>query len=358
MVVARLPPKMIASTATPSGSSHSEARLAQAPSLTVKRALGWAAKSARIFVEGLPLPVGETVRGSLSSCPPTTHRPQAVVATLVNTVCEDSMSMAMGLVPGTGARCDTKESGFRVNGPKASVCCQVRARRCHHPGFLPVHPGRGGLHHRKVCLATGAGESRNNPVRLALRAGDFHQQHVLRHPAFFSRRALKRFAERRLSWEVERCRHTRNQTTKFLWSRGSGKYIWSHCRARRYRLSPSCKRCSDGVEAFHPGGPLRNTGEHFGLNPNHHVQAENDVGGVGDLNTKSCHWGVERSHRETERRRGCDRAWRPGLVPEAFRAWRSGLPSCWWVPHPARSCEQMNVRDSTRATSVGSLRAR
>ena len=249
----------------------------------------------RVGVEGLTLPVGEAFGGLFRHA-----LPPHIALRRHRHIGEDGLRgehvHGDGVGADTSARCDTKESRLGVDGAKAPVCSRCQPGDVITQGFdLP--PGEGGLHHRKVCFAAGTGECRNHPVGLALRAGDFHQQHVLGHPAFFPREHGGDPQSEGFLGQQSVAAVGGAKRPDFFGLGEVGNVFGLIARPGGVALTV-LERCSDGVEALHPGGALGNTGEHFGLNPDHHVQAQNHVGGVGDLNTESRHRGVERSHRE------------------------------------------------------------
>ena len=74
--------------------------------------------------------------------------------------------------------------------------------------------------------------------------------------------------------------------------------------------------------------------------------------------TPSARAGCRAVPSRTGRRTSCGRASRRRTARRRVSRISAGRPSCWSGRHRPRAREQMKVRDSTRATSSGSLRAR
>ena len=90
----------------------------------------------------------------------------------------------------------------------------------------------------------------------------------------------------------------------------------------------------------------------------HDAHVDDDVGRVGDLDADVRDRRAERAHRERHDVHRAARASSREQAGRASRASRRGRTSCWSGRRRALRSEQMNVRSSTRATSLGSERAR
>src|SRR5947209_13680090 len=112
-LVARRPPKRIASIGTPLGSSHSCAIVGHCDAGAVKRALGWAAGSLLSGVQSRPF---QSVRcaGGVSVKPSHHTSPSSVSATLVKLQVAERVSTALLLVdsPVPGATPKNPASGL------------------------------------------------------------------------------------------------------------------------------------------------------------------------------------------------------------------------------------------------------
>ena len=112
--------------------------------------------------------------------------------------------------------------------------------------------------------------------------------------------------------------------------------------------------CRAGTKS--PSSPIRSRAAC--AHPGHDPHVDDDVRRVGDLDAELGDRRAERAHRERDdvHRAAAHRAGEQAL--EGRRASRPGRASCWWGRRPPRAAAQMKVRSSTRATSLGSERAR
>ena len=119
-LVARRPPKMIASMTTPRGSSQSSEMDGHWAAATVKRELGWAAGVPDAGVQSCPV---QSTRWSGGLCVSPSHQtsPSSRRATLVKIVLPHMVSTAVALVDGAGAGRDAEEPGLGVDRAQLAV---------------------------------------------------------------------------------------------------------------------------------------------------------------------------------------------------------------------------------------------
>ncbi len=83
------------------------------------------------------------------------------------------------------ARCDAKIAIFRIHRPQAPIVAGPQPRDViTDGGNFPAIIASGWNEHGEIGFPTGRGESCSDVGCLALGIFDFHQQHVLGHPAF------------------------------------------------------------------------------------------------------------------------------------------------------------------------------
>ena len=182
---ARRPPKTIAESGTPCGSSKRGEIDGHWRAATVKRELGCAA----FPVPSQRLPC-QSMRsaGGLLSLPSHHGMPSFVTATLVKMVSARDRRERVRVRVGAGARRDAEEAGLRVDGPQASVGPGPKPRDvvADRPHLVALRL-EGRHQHREVGLAAGRREGGGHVVALAVRQLELQDQHVLGHPALLAR---------------------------------------------------------------------------------------------------------------------------------------------------------------------------
>ena len=152
-----------------------------------------------------------------------------------------------------------------------------------------------------------------------------------------------------------RCRRSPSRSSRSRASRGNGRCTCaSRCTATATSFAPGASgaptECTQGTNA----PSLAEHVVHRAAHPRHQLHADDDVGAVRELDADVRDRAAERTHRERDdvHRASAHASRRTGRA--ACCASRRARPSCWSGPHPPRASLQMNVRSSTRATSVGS----
>ena len=193
----------------------------------VKREFGCAAFSRRALAS-TALPRQSVRRSGTSPSLPSHHGlPSSVTATLVKIVFARRRRHRVRVRLRRRARRDAEEAGLGVDRPQPAVGAEP------HPGDvvadrpdLPALLRRRRHEHGEVGLAAGARERGGDVVRLALRALDAEDQHVLGEPALLARLRRWRCAARSTSCRAARCRRSRSRRSRSACS--SGK-----CRMKR-----------------------------------------------------------------------------------------------------------------------------
>ena len=175
------------------------------------------------------------------------------------------------------------------------------------------------------------------------------------HPS--SRPMTRRSAARSTSLPGARCRRSRNRTTRPRAFRGTARCTWCRCRATPRRRRSAASGAPTECTVFDPGRPVRDQIDHGIRRARHDAHREHRVRGVSDLHAELRQRPADRSHRERDDvHRAAAHA--PAKTPSSSSRIESG--DCQLLVGPASSSrsEQMKVRDSTRATSLGAMRAR
>ena len=182
---ARRPPKMIAESGTPCGSSQRGDMVGHWRAEAVKREFGCAALPVRS--QGRPC---QSMRraGGVLSLPSHQGTPSGVTATFVKIVSWEMVAMAVGFVSGPvpGTTPKKPASGLTAHSRPSAPGPQpgdVVADRPH----LVAEVLEGRDEHRQVRLAAGGGERGRDVVPLLPGSLELEDEHVLGHPALVAR---------------------------------------------------------------------------------------------------------------------------------------------------------------------------
>ena len=325
---------------------------------TVKRAFGCAAGASESGVQSLPCQSMAWAGGS-AVMPSHQTSPSSVRAQLVKIVSRSIESIAFGLVFVARARRDAEEAGLGVDRVEAAVVAEL------HPGDVVADgldlPARQvGISIARLVLPHADGKAPVDVLDLALGRGQLEDQHVLGHPALVA--GHRRGDPQRQALLAEQ------GVAAVAGAVGpdlAGLGVSGRCTCRRRCVgqatssSPSASgsptECTQGTNS--PSAP--STSRAPCAHPGHDPHRDDHVGRVGELRRRSGRLAepsgpiengttyiVRPLHAAVEQARAASRASRPGRA------------SCWSGRRRPRRSEQMKVRSSTRATSLGSDRAR
>ena len=360
MVVGRRPPKMKAEMGTPSGSSQSGSMVGHWLAGAVKRPLGWAAVG-RLPCRSRASRVGRASRcssaGGVSVMPSHQTPPSGVSATLVKMVLLARRGHGVGVGLRAGAGGDAEEAGLGIDGAEPAVGVGLDPGDVVADGpDLPALEAGGRDQHGEVGFAAGGGEGGGDvglfSCRRRRRGFDAEDEHVLGHPALVAG-DVGGDAQGEALLAEQGVAAVAGAVGPDLAGLGEVDDVLFVVAGPGDVLLAGREGRADGVHAGHDALlVLVDLGEDGSADAGHDAHVDDGVGGVGELDADLRHGRADGAHAN-----GSTYMVRPRMQPLksclSLRRMTKGSSQLLVGPALSLEREQMKVRSSTRATSLG-----